>query len=186
MLASRSPQRREILDRLGIAFTACPADVVEVHVGDPAAVAGGNAARKARAAAARTDVAADAIVLGVDTVVARGGTIHPKPVDEAAARATLRALSGAGHTVLGGMCVIRDGVEHLAVARTEVTFRALEDSELDWYLESGEWRGRAGGYAIQGRGAALVAGIHGDYCNVVGLSVALLQDMLGDLLVGRR
>jgi septum formation protein len=122
-------------------------------------------------------------VLGVDTVVSLDGRIYGKPDSESQARATLRALAGREHTVVSGVCVVEAGAVRTALVRTAVRFAALTGPVLDWYLASGEWRDRAGGYAIQGRGAALVAGIAGDYTNVVGLPVptvlALLPGRLG-------
>jgi septum formation protein len=168
------------LERLGVAFTVRPSDVDELDRGDPGEVALENALRKARAVS-RPD--AGEIVLGCDTLVALNGTIYGKPADEAMARATLQALSGATHEVVSGLALLAGGEhERTAVARTKVTFRALGESMLDWYLATGEWRGRAGGYAIQGAGAALVRSVEGDYENVVGLPVATLLDMHPGLL----
>jgi septum formation protein len=179
ILASRSPQRSAILEQLGVPFEARAANVEEVVDGDPGEVAAENARRKALALAAE---AGQAIVLGADTVVALEGRILPKPRDEAQAAEWLRALSGRTHEVLGGVCLAR-GAELLeALARTLVRFRALRDADVDWYLASGEWRERAGGYAVQGRGAALVETIEGDYPNVVGLSVTALLRLIPDLL----
>ena len=112
------------------------------------------------------------VVLGVDTVVALDGRIYGKPADEAQARATLEALSGATHTVFSGVALVGpSGEPRTAVAATAVSFRALDRATIDWYLATGEWRGRAGGYAIQGAGAALVLAIDGDWTNVIGLPV---------------
>jgi septum formation protein len=119
------------------------------------------------------------LVLGVDTLVALGGAIYGKPADEDEARRTLAALSGETHQVVSGVALSHGGVLREATAVTEVTFRALPERVIDWYLASGEWRGRAGGYAIQGRGAALVRQIRGDYLNVVGLPASTLLDLLG-------
>lgn len=179
ILASRSPQRRAILELLGIGFSAIAPDVEELGEGPPAEVAVENAYRKAAAVAAGS---ADATVLGVDTIVCAGGRIYGKPRDSAAARATLRALSGRRHTVIGGVCLIEGGRPRTAAARTEVEFRELGDELIEWYLDSGEWRERAGGYAIQGRGAALVRRIEGDYLNVVGLPVATVLELAPGLL----
>ncbi len=123
-------------------------------------------------------------MLGVDTVVALGGTVYGKPPDAASARETLALLNGRTHRVLSGVCVVDRGGERVrtAAAVTQVTFRRLDDETLSWYLGTGEWEDRAGGYAIQGAGAALVAGIDGDYLNVVGLPVPTLLDLLPDLL----
>jgi septum formation protein len=179
VLASRSPQRRAILERLGVPFEVRPSDVAEAEEGVPVAVAEENALRKARAARA----APGEIVLGVDTVVAIGGRIWGKPPDEAAARETLRDLSGRTHDVVSGIALVDgDGAVRAARAVTKVTFRPLDDRTVDWYLASGEWRERAGGYAIQGRGGALVERIDGDYLNVVGLPVGALLELWPDLL----
>src|SRR5947209_4137278 len=115
----------------------------------------------------------------VDTVVALDGVIYGKPADEAEAAATLRALSGATHQVISGIALARDGDTRTASAVTDVTFRTLSEAQVAWYVAVEEWRERAGGYAIQGRGAALVRGISGDYLNVVGLPAATLLDLLG-------
>jgi septum formation protein len=124
----------------------------------------------------------DALVLGVDTVVALGSRIYGKPADADQARETLAALRGRRHAVISGLCLIEAGRERTATTATTVAFRAFEERTLDWYVASQEWRDRAGGYAIQGRGAALVAGIEGDYLNVVGLPVATLLELQPALL----
>jgi septum formation protein len=122
-------------------------------------------------------------VLGVDTIVVIDGEIHGKPDDAAHARRTLGALAGRRHDVLSGICVVEPGgAPRTALARTRVSFRPLDPETLDWYVGTGEWEGRAGGYAIQGRGAALVAGIDGDYLNVVGLPVAAFLELLPAIL----
>jgi septum formation protein len=182
VLASRSPQRRAILERLGVAFTVRPADVEELDRGDPGEVALENALRKARAAQEQ-GTEAEEVVLGCDTLVALGGTIYGKPCDEREARVTLEALSGATHEVFSGLVLLfAGGREHTAIARTAVTFRRLDEELLDWSLASGEWRGRAGGYAIQGKGSALVSKVEGDYENVVGLPLAALLEIYPELL----
>lgn len=189
ILASASPQRRAILERLGVAFAVRPSGVVEIEEGDPAQVAVENALRKARAVYAQV-MSVDAPgaeppstpVLGVDTVVALDGSLYGKPADERHARETLRALSGARHIVISGIALLVGGVERTALASTEVTFHALDDGLIDWYVTTGEWRERAGGYAIQGEGAALVREVQGDYENVVGLPVAKLRDLCPQLL----
>jgi septum formation protein len=138
-----------------------------------------NALRKARAA--RVDGARET-VLGVDTLVALGDRIYGKPPEEGAARETLRALAGVTHTVLSGVALISEDREQVGLACTRVSFRELSEDLIDWYLRKGEWRGRAGGYAIQGAGATLVLEIHGDYENVVGLPIATLLNMCPELL----
>ncbi len=114
--------------------------------------------------------------------MALDGQIYGKPAGEEQARATLRALSGATHTVLSGVALLFAGREQVALARTQVEFRHYGEELIDWYVAGGEWRGRAGGYAIQGVGAVLVREIHGDYENVVGLPLATLLDMCPELL----
>ena len=157
-------------------FRAIDVDVEELDAGPPQDVARENALRKARAGAA---LARGDAVLGVDTVVALEGRIWGKPADEAAARITLEALSGRTHDVVSGVAVVRDGEPATAIEVTRVTFHALDAALVDWYLASGEWRGRAGGYAIQGRGGVLVQGLEGDYLNVVGLPVGRLAELFG-------
>jgi septum formation protein len=133
-----------------------------------------NARRKATAVAA-----SDELVLGADTLVTIDGAILGKPRDAVQARAYLDRLAGREHTVVGAIALARDhAVAATAVERTTVRFRALDPATLDWYVGTGEWEGRAGGYAIQGAGAALVAGVVGDYANVVGLPLCALLDLL--------
>jgi septum formation protein len=176
ILASRSPQRRAILEQLGIAFDVHVTDAEELTAGPPEEVALENAHRKATAAAGA--VGPGATVLGVDTIVALGARIYGKPDDRAAAAETLRALAGRRHTVISGLCLIDpERGSRTAAARTLVNFRPLTEAQLQAYLDTDEWRERAGGYAIQGRGALLVTGIEGDYLNVVGLPVAALVDL---------
>jgi septum formation protein len=179
ILASRSPQRRAILEQLGIPFEVRVADIEELAVGPPHEVAAENAYRKAAAVAAS---AGDELVLGVDTIVTLGGRIYGKPADVGEARATLRALSGHRHAVLSGLCLIEGGRIRTAVSTTLVELRTLDDALLEWYAGTGEWTGRAGAYAIQGRGAALVRSIEGDYLNVVGLPVATLLELAPGVL----
>jgi septum formation protein len=179
ILASRSPQRQAILNQLGVEFEVRAADVQELSDGPPHEVAIENAYRKA--AAARPGDAE--VVLGADTIVALGARIYGKPDGAEEARATLSALSGRSHTVITGICLIGGKAQHrTAVATTTVEFRVLDRDLLDWYVERGEWRGRAGAYAVQGAGAALVEAIHGDYTNVVGLPVATLLALCPSLI----
>jgi septum formation protein len=178
ILASRSPQRRAILETLGIAFEVRIADVVEEDDGPAETVARENALRKALAVADD----ADDLVLGVDTLVATDLEIWGKPPNEDAARETLRRLAGRTHRVVSGLALVCKGEVRTAVEVTEVTFRDLDDRLVDWYVGTGEWRERAGGYAIQGAGGALVRRIEGDYLNVVGLPVGSLLDLEPGLL----
>ena len=179
ILASASPQRRAILAQVGIAFEVRVSGVVEDTEGEPAAVAEVNARRKAQAIA---DTSPE-LVLGADTLVSVGGAILGKPRDAAQAREFLERLAGREHEVVGVIALATGGrVEQAAVEVTTVRFRTLDQPTLDWYVSSREWEGRAGGYAIQGRGAALIAGIRGDYLNVVGLPLARLLALRPELL----
>jgi septum formation protein len=171
ILASRSPQRRAILQQLGVRFEVVVPEVEETGEGDPRGLVIENALRKARA------VHGD-LVLGVDTTVVLDGRSYGKPVDKGEAEQTLLLLSGRTHEVWSGIALKRSGAERTSTACTRVTFRHLPQPLLRWYLSSNEWQDRAGGYAIQGRGAALVERIEGDYSNVGGLPVALLVAFL--------
>ena len=190
VLASRSPQRRAILEQLGVDFTVVPADVEEATAGEPRQVVVENALRKARAVGRGEGAAAAPApgdrVLGVDTEVVLDGRTYGKPADDAEAETFLRRLSGRTHEVWSGIALCRGGDERTASAVTRVRFRRLEEPDLHWYLGSGEWRDRAGGYAIQGRGAALVESIEGNFWNVVGLPVPELLRLAPDLARSRR
>ena len=179
VLASASPQRRAILESLGIVFEVRPSHFSELVEGEPAALAAANALGKA----SDPGPGAGELVLGVDTLVALGGRIYGKPADAEHARATLAALSGRTHEVFSGLALLEPGAEpRCATVRTLVRFRALEPALIDWYLASGEWRERAGAYAIQGAGAALVAAVDGEVSNVVGLPVGALLALRPGLL----
>lgn len=179
VLASKSPQRQAILGALGVSFVVRPSGFVEAEDGEAQAVAMANALGKAMAVPA----VEGETVLAVDTVVSLGGRLWGKPPDAEQARATLRGLSGETHTVVSGLAVISsDGERQSGTCATLVTFRELDEATVEWYVAGGEWRERAGGYAIQGAGCALVATIDGDWTNVVGLPVGTLLAMLPRLL----
>jgi septum formation protein len=181
ILASRSPQRSAILEQLGVAFRVEAPEVEELTEGDPRRLVRENAMRKARAVVARAER-----VLAADTAVVLDGRVFGKPRDEREAETFLRRLSGRTHEVMSGIALIEPGgAERSDVAVTRVRFRRLEAPDLAWYLATDEWHERAGAYAIQGRGAALVEEIEGDYWNVVGLPVAALLRLIPDLLGGR-
>lgn len=194
VLASGSPQRRAILGDLGVDFDVRVSDVAEEDEGAPRVVASENALRKALAVAGAAGEGADELVIGCDTLVATeldiadhssgfaGWEIWGKPADEDAARATLRHLSGRTHDVVSGLALVQRGDVRAATEITHVTFRELDDRTIDWYVSTGEWNGRAGGYAIQGRGAVLIKRIEGDYLNVVGLPVAALLELCPALI----
>ncbi|MEA2222433.1 MAG: nucleoside triphosphate pyrophosphatase [Solirubrobacteraceae bacterium] len=174
ILASRSPQRRAIREQLGIAVEVLEVDVEEAGAGDPIEVARTNALRKAQAGAAKRP---RETILGVDTIVALDGEIFGKPASAQAARHTLKRLSGRTHEVVSGLALLTSTNPQVAHDVTKVTFRTLDDDLVRRYVETGEWSGRAGGYAIQGIGAGLVRRIMGDYLNVVGLPVGKLLDL---------
>jgi septum formation protein len=149
-----------------------PADVDEETAGEPAEVAVRNARRKAAAVPGE-------VVLGADTVVALEGEILGKPRDAAQAREFIGRLNGRTHEVVGGIALARCGeIVATAVETTRVTFREMDDATLDRYVATGEWEGRAGGYAIQGAGGSLVAFVDGDYLNVVGLAISRVNELL--------
>jgi septum formation protein len=177
ILASSSPQRRAILEQLGVDFRSQAPDVEELREGDPRVLVVENARRKVRAVTGER-------VLAVDTAVVLDGRVFGKPHDAAEAETFLRRLSGRTHEVVSGIVLRSGATERCDVAVTRVRFRRLEQRDLAWYLKSGEWRERAGGYAIQGRGAALVEAIEGDYWNVVGLPVPALLRLAPGLVSG--
>lgn len=177
VLASTSPQRRAILEQLRIPFEVV-APTYEEHDppdADPVQLVRAHAEGKARSAHRERS-----ITLGVDTTVHVGGRLYGKPVDATEARAMLEELAGRTHLVVSGLCLIGPSFAVVEHAVTHVTFRDLKAFEIDPYVNAGEWRGRAGGYAIQGLGARLVASIDGDYLNVVGLPAALLVELLAE------
>ena len=182
LLASRSPQRRAILEQLAIPFEAViPQYDEELTGADPVAEVERHAKGKARSVAG---IAGDRPVLGVDTEVVLDGRVYGKPGDEVEAEAMLEELSGQTHEVVSGLCLLTPAWEELGHAVTRVSFRALTPRELGLYVVSEEWRQRAGGYAIQGLGGALVERIDGDYMNVVGLPTALLVRLLAERFPG--
>jgi septum formation protein len=183
LLASTSPQRRAILRQLGVPFEVVPPRYEEHDPPDADAVAlvREHARGKARSVAAG---AGDRPVLGVDTAVVLDGRIYAKAAGPADAGRMLECLGGRTHTVVSGLCLVTPGWEELAHEETQVAFRPLTPRDLAAYVATGEWEGRAGGYAIQGRGAALVSRIEGDYLNVVGLPAALLVRLLAERFAG--
>jgi len=183
LLASTSPRRSAILEQLGIPFDVVPPRYEEQPLQgvDAVDLVRTHAREKARSVA---DVAGERPVLGVDTDVVLDGRIYGKPNDATDAEVMLEELSGKTHVVVSGLCLVTPGWEVLEHESTLVTLRPLTPRDLAAYLTTGEWEGRAGAYAIQGRGAALVDRIEGDYLNVVGLPAALLVRLLAERFAG--
>jgi septum formation protein len=183
VLASTSPQRRAILHQLGIPFDVI-APEYEEH--DPPEADAEQLVRDHALGKARSVVplAEGRPVLGVDTTVVLDGRIYAKPADAGDAEWMLEQLAGRTHAVVSGLALITPGWEVVDTERTCVTFRSLTPRDLAGYVATREWEGRAGAYAIQGRGAGLVERIDGDYLNVVGLPASLLVRLLADRFAG--
>jgi septum formation protein len=183
LLASTSPQRRAILHQLGIPFDAV-APRYEEHdpsEADAEQLVCEHAVGKARSVLGEAD---DRPVLGVDTTVVLGGRLYAKAKNAGDAERMLEELSGRTHAVVSGLCLATPEWEVVSAIATRVTFRKLTPRDLATYIASGEWEGRAGAYAIQGRGGALVRRVEGDYLNVVGLPASLLVQLLADRFPG--
>ena len=183
LLASTSPQRRAILHQLGIPFDAV-APRYEEHdppEADAEQLVYEHAVGKARSVLEQAD---DRPVLGVDTTVVLGGRLYAKAKNAGDAERMLEELSGRTHAVVSGLCLATPAWEVVSAIATRVTFRKLTPRDLATYVASGEWEGRAGAYAIQGRGGALVRRVEGDYLNVVGLPASLLVQLLADRFPG--
>jgi septum formation protein len=173
VLASGSPQRSEILRKLGIEFETIVSGAEELYGGDPEIEVVENARRKARAVAAPPG----ALTIGCDTDVVLDGKALGKPADAAEARAYLDRMSGRAHTVMSGLVLLRDGEERSGLEKTTVVFKPLSEAEKERYVAFGEWRERSGGYAIQTLGSTLVERLEGSVSNVVGLPVGLLAEL---------
>jgi len=176
LLASTSPRRREILELLRVPFDAVAPEYEETE-DDPVAHAVG----KARSVLATAD---GRPVLGCDTEVVCDGRVYGKAANAEEAEEMLESLSGRTHEVVAGLALLTPAWEEVHRDVTTVAFRELTPRDIAWYVASGEWEGRAGGYAIQGQGAALVERIEGDYFNVVGLPTALLVRLLAERFPG--
>lgn len=180
LLASGSPQRRAILTQLQLPFRVLVPEVEEREMGDPSELSLHNARLKA---AAVTEAARPSeLVVACDTVVDVDGIPFGKPETTEEAHTMLTLLRGRTHDVVGGLVLSHPatGADFERAVRTKVRFRNFPDDLLERYLDGGEWRGRAGGYAIQGSGAGMVSGIGGCYQNVVGLPVAMLLQTIED------
>jgi septum formation protein len=177
VLASGSPQRREILSKLGVEFEVVVSGVEELTGGDPEFEVLENARLKARAVAAGQE----GLVIACDTDVVLDGKALGKPADAAEAREYLERMSGRSHTVLSGLVVLGGDEERSGLERTSVFFKPLSEVEKERYVNFGEWRGRSGGYAIQTLGSTLVERVEGSVSNVVGLPVGLLLELAPEL-----
>lgn len=179
ILASASPRRSSLLKRLGIRFSVLPSNVDErsVSITDPISYVKRVASLKAESVSARVR---HGVIIGADTAVVINKRMIGKPKDERDAFRTLRLLSGKTHTVITGVCVIDkySGKRRVIAASTRVRFRKLSGRIIKWYISTGDPMGKAGSYAIQGKGAVLVDSIHGDYNNIVGLPLAALARIL--------
>jgi len=178
ILASSSPRRIELLALIGIAPDLVdPADIDETpqRAETPARLAQRLACSKAAVVAERHP---DDVVLAADTVVAVGRRLLEKPADEAEATRFLKLLSGRNHRVFTGVAVIHGGRTSWRVVETRVSFKPLSDGEIAAYVASGEWRGKAGGYGIQGRAAALITRIVGSHPAVMGLPLYEAANLL--------
>jgi septum formation protein len=176
-LASGSPQRAEILRKLGVEFEVVMSGVDELTGGDPEVEVLENARLKARA------VAREGMVIACDTDVVLDGKALGKPAGAAEARGYLDRMSGRAHEVLSGLVVLEGGEERSGLERTTVVFRELSEAEKERYVRFGEWEGRSGGYAIQTLGSTLVERVEGSVSNVVGLPVGLMFDLAPGLFV---
>lgn len=178
-LASGSPQRSEILRKLGVEFEVIVPGVEELTGGDPEIEVLANARLKAEA------VARDGMVIACDTDVVLDGKALGKPADAAEARSYLDRMAGRAHTVLSGLAVLVAGEERAGLDRTTVVFKSMSDGEKERYVDFGEWQGRSGGYAIQTLGSTLVERVEGSVSNVVGLPVGLLLELAPELFAQR-
>lgn len=179
-LASSSPRRRDLLEAVGVRPEVLPADIEEVRrVGEaPRDYVARLAEEKAAAIAGRAEMA-DRFVLGADTVVVLGDEVLEKPTSRADGRRMLAMLATAKkHEVLTGVAVIGEGRAAVAVDATAVWFGDLSDDDIEAYLDTGEYEGKAGAYAIQGRGSLLVDRIEGSFPGVVGLPVVVVDELL--------
>ena len=179
ILASASPRRKELLEKLDLDFSVCPADIDDSLLPDEdAAMYPLRTAVQKAMAVAKT--AEDALVIAADTVVAVDDDILGKPRDEAEAKAMLQRLSGREHIVITGIGVVdtASGRTLSATEQTIVYFHPLRDEEIDAYIATGECMDKAGSYGIQGKGSLLVRKIDGDYFNVMGLPLSRLYRLL--------
>lgn len=191
VLASQSPRRHSLLSDLGIPFTVALSEATESTSGLPVkALAEANALAKASGAQLPAGVGRGTFILGTDTLVSLGRKVMGKPGSAEEAKEMISALSGRTHRVVSGVALARlDGAAfnevgtevRVASASTRVAFARLDDEQIAAYVQGGEWRGKAGGYAVQGVAALFVRGLRGEYHNVVGLPLHLLYGMFREL-----
>jgi septum formation protein len=179
ILASASPRRKEILARLGMRFRIDPSGILEpsrTANETPAAYVARIARLKARGVAKKYR---SSFIIGADTVVVLGRSILGKPSNREEARAMLNRLSGRWHEVLSGLCVLdcEKARSHSGYSRTRVRFRRLSPSDIDWYLKTGEYRDKAGAYAVQGYASLFIDRIEGCYFNVVGFPISVFETL---------
>ncbi len=179
ILASKSPRRQALLARITRDFVVVPSHADESSEGSPREQVMTSARSKARA----VGMTHDGIILGADTIVVLDTLVMGKPRSREDADRMLRALSGNTHTVITGLFLwnTQAGIERELCVETRVRFRAILNEEVNWYLDSGEYSDKAGGYAIQGRAAAFVQGIVGEYTNVMGLPLCELSRLLREV-----
>lgn len=176
ILASGSPRRRELLTNLGVQFeVVVSGEAEDSHEPDPQKLALELAELKGRSVAAQHP---DAVVIAADTVVAVSGELLAKPADAHENAEFIRKLAGRTHQVFTGVAVLSPAGAFAGVERTDVVFRPLSETEVQFYAASGEGLDKAGGYGIQGIGMGLVAQVHGDYSNIVGFPLALVVRLL--------
>lgn len=180
LLASSSERRKEILQRLGVDFIQCMPTVVEIASKDVYEGVMKNALVKAKWCAERHP---EHVAIGFDTVITLDGNVLGKPASRAEAKEFLSMLSGRGHKVITGIAVVclRKNIELIDFEETKVFFRSMSENEIEWYLSTGEWEGKAGAYAIQGKGGLFVERIEGCYFNVVGLPVGKVYEIMKKL-----
>lgn len=178
VLASGSPRRRDLLSSIGVAFDVVTAEIDESPIAGEAPAETVARLSREKAAAVRR-VVGDSPILAADTEVALDGRVMGKPADAAAARAMLRALSGRVHTVYTAVCFLsEEGEPNETVEEADVSFRELDDADVAWYIQTGEWVGVAGAYRLQEAGAALISQIRGNPTTVVGLPLHRVRAIL--------
>jgi len=182
ILATASEARRRLVADAGLDFSHTTVDIDEAPL--PGEEVGAYVERLARAKAeAVVPPSLDAVIVTVDTAIGLGSEIIGKPKDEAHARQIIRVLSGRAHEVASAIALrdVREASLKTELTFTEVRFWELSEEAIEWYIETGEWKGRAGAYAIQGKGASLVESVKGCFTNVIGISMPSLFGMLSTL-----